>query len=104
MLDNPYLDTSISLVLVYAVLNVLVSVLLEAGNKRTKERGVFLQKDIYQLLVNPLNRDTDMASIRIPSSIDSVDGFGLDRFKRIAEAKATTISFRPCSNLPSQFH
>jgi hypothetical protein len=56
-LDNPYLDTIISLVLVYALLSILVSVLLEAWNKRTKERGVFLQKVILRLLDDPLNKN-----------------------------------------------
>ncbi|MBK7384843.1 MAG: hypothetical protein IPI81_16145 [Flavobacteriales bacterium] len=56
-IDNPYLDTIISLVLVYALLSVLVSVLLEAWNRRTKERGVFLQKVIIRLLDDPLNKN-----------------------------------------------
>jgi len=57
MLNNPYLDTIISLVLVYALLSTLVSTLLEAWNKRIKERGVFLQKVIFRLLDDPLNRN-----------------------------------------------
>lgn len=38
--NSPYLDTIISLVLVFALLSILVSILLESWNKRTKERGV----------------------------------------------------------------
>lgn len=56
-LDSPYLDTIISLVLVYALLSVLVSIMLEAWNKRIKHRGVFLQKVVYRLLDDPLNRN-----------------------------------------------
>lgn len=57
MLDNPYIDTIISLVLVYALLSILVSTLLETWNRRTKERGVFLQKVIFRLLDDPLNKN-----------------------------------------------
>ncbi len=55
MLNNPYLDTIISLTLVFALLSVLVSLIVEAWNNKTKERGVFLQKLIYRLLNDPLN-------------------------------------------------
>ncbi|MBP9081204.1 MAG: hypothetical protein KBF80_13235 [Flavobacteriales bacterium] len=55
--NSPYLDTIIALVLVYALLSILVSILLEAWNKRTKERGVFLQRVVYRLLDDPLNRN-----------------------------------------------
>ena len=55
MLNNPYLDTIISLTLVFALLSVLVSLLVEAWNQKIKERGVFLQKLIYRLLNDPLN-------------------------------------------------
>ncbi|MBK8531076.1 MAG: hypothetical protein IPL64_04185 [Flavobacteriales bacterium] len=57
MIDNPYLDTIIALVLIYALLSILVSILLEAWNKRTKERGVFLQRVVLRLLNDPLNRN-----------------------------------------------
>lgn len=57
MLDNPYVDTIISLVLVYALLSILVSILLESWNRRVKERGVFLQKVIFRLLDDPLNKN-----------------------------------------------
>ncbi|HRH39234.1 MAG TPA: hypothetical protein PK760_12865, partial [Flavobacteriales bacterium] len=57
MLNDPYLDTIISLVLVYALLSILVSILLEAWNKRTKERGVFLQRIVFRLLDDPLNKN-----------------------------------------------
>jgi len=56
-IENPYLDTIISLVLVFALLSILVSVLLEGWNKRVKMRGVFLQKVIYRLLDDPLDRN-----------------------------------------------
>lgn len=55
--DNPYLDTIISLVLVFALLSVFTSTLLEAWNRRVKERGVFLQKVIFRLLDDPLNKN-----------------------------------------------
>lgn len=54
-IDSPYLDTLISLVLIYALLSVFVSILLEGWNKRIKERGVFLQRMVYRLLDDPLN-------------------------------------------------
>lgn len=57
LVDSPYLDTIIALVLIYALLSMLVSTMLEAWNKRTKARGVFLQKAVFQLLDDPLNRN-----------------------------------------------
>ncbi|MBK6629344.1 MAG: hypothetical protein IPG35_17425 [Flavobacteriales bacterium] len=54
---TPYLDTIIALVLVYALLSILVSILLEAWNKRIKLRGVFLQKVVYRMLDDPLNHN-----------------------------------------------
>jgi len=65
-IDNPYFDAIISLVMVYAFLSILVSVLLEAWNKRTKERGVFLQKVIFRLLDDPLNRNYGYAIYQHP--------------------------------------
>ena len=55
-MDNPYLDTIISLVLVYALLSVLVSSILEGWNRHTKQRGVFLQRVIFRLLDDPINK------------------------------------------------
>ncbi len=55
--NSPYVDTIIALVLVYALLSILVSILLEAWNKCIKERGVFLQRAVYRLLDDPLNRN-----------------------------------------------
>ncbi|MBK9146695.1 MAG: hypothetical protein IPM12_02610 [Flavobacteriales bacterium] len=55
--DNPYLDTIISLALVYALLSILVSAFLESWNRRTKERGVFLQRIVNRLLDDPLNKN-----------------------------------------------
>ena len=53
--DNNILDIIISLVLIYALLSILVSILTEWFNKRQKTRGAFLKKSIFQLLNDPLN-------------------------------------------------
>jgi hypothetical protein len=55
MFSSPYLDTIISMILVYALLSIVVSILLEAWNKFMKHRGAFLQKAIFRLLDDPLN-------------------------------------------------
>lgn len=55
MINSPYLDTIICLVLVYALLGTLVSILVEVWNQFIKQRGVFLQKSIFRLLDDPLN-------------------------------------------------
>jgi len=55
MPDNLYLDTIISLVVIYALLGILASVLLEAYNNLIKKRGTFLQQVIVRLLDDPLN-------------------------------------------------
>lgn len=57
MIDNPYLDTLISLVLVYASLSVLVSALLEWINKGLRERGTFLKRMIERMINDPNNLD-----------------------------------------------
>ncbi len=54
---NPYLDTIIALVLIYALLSVLVSILLEAWNNMVKERGVYLQRALFRMLDDPLNHN-----------------------------------------------
>jgi hypothetical protein len=53
--DNTILDTIISLVLVYALLSLLVSVLLEWWNQFRKVRSRFLKKVVLRLLNDPLN-------------------------------------------------
>jgi hypothetical protein len=53
--DNNVLDIIISLVLIYALLSILVSILLEWYNAKTRARSKFLRKAIFQLLKDPLN-------------------------------------------------
>lgn len=55
MINNPYLDTVISLVLVYATLSIVVSMLLEWINKLLRERGLFLQRAIGRMIDDPNN-------------------------------------------------
>lgn len=55
--ENPYLDTIISLVLVYALLSILVSIIVEGWNRNLKARGVFLQRMVFKLLDDPVNRN-----------------------------------------------
>jgi len=53
--DNNILDILISLVLIYALLSILVSILLEWWNHKKKARAKFLRKAVHQLLCDPLN-------------------------------------------------
>lgn len=55
--DNNILLILISLVFIYAVLSILVSILTEWWNAYFKERGLFLKDSIYKLLKDPLNKD-----------------------------------------------
>ncbi len=55
MLGNPYLDTIISLVLVYATLSIVVSAVLEWINKGLRERGLFLKRAIGRMIDDPNN-------------------------------------------------
>lgn len=55
--DNNILLILISLVFIYAVLSILVSILTEWWNAYFKERGIFLKDSIYKLLKDPLNKD-----------------------------------------------
>ncbi|MGV3610960.1 MAG: hypothetical protein ACO1N0_08430 [Fluviicola sp.] len=55
--DNNILLLLISLVFIYAVLSILVSILTEAWNHRSKARGIFLKDSIYKMLKDPLNKD-----------------------------------------------
>jgi hypothetical protein len=57
MFSSTYLDTIISMILVYALLSVVVSLLLETWNKFMKHRGAFLQQAIFRLLDDPLNHN-----------------------------------------------
>ncbi|MBL7986251.1 MAG: hypothetical protein JNM91_14695, partial [Flavobacteriales bacterium] len=54
-MDNPYLDTIISLVLIYAVLSVLVSMAVEWLNDWLRERGLFLKTNIERMVNDPFN-------------------------------------------------
>lgn len=56
-IDNPYLDTIISLVLVYATLSVLVSMINEWYVKHKGKRGLFLKAMIERMLNDPNNLD-----------------------------------------------
>ncbi|HEY1046542.1 MAG TPA: hypothetical protein VGF79_08890 [Bacteroidia bacterium] len=56
-ISSPYLDTIISLALIYALLSVLVSILLEIWNQHTKARGKTLQDSIFKLINDPLNHN-----------------------------------------------
>lgn len=53
--NNNILDTIISLTLIYALLSILVSILLEWWNHRQKARAKFLRQAVFQLLDDPLN-------------------------------------------------
>lgn len=55
--NNNILLILISLVFIYAVLSILVSILTEAWNHRSKIRGIFLKDSIYKMLKDPLNKD-----------------------------------------------
>lgn len=55
--NNNILLILISLVFIYAVLSILVSILTEWWNSYFKERGLFLKDSIYKLLKDPLNKD-----------------------------------------------
>ncbi|MFM9839055.1 MAG: hypothetical protein ACKVOQ_12370 [Cyclobacteriaceae bacterium] len=55
--SNSLLDIIISLVLVYALLSILVSIFIEWWNFRSKARGTFLKDAIDNMLKDSLNRD-----------------------------------------------
>ena len=54
---NKILDVLISLVLIYALLSILVSILIEGYNHRTKARGKLLKESIIRMLQDPHNLD-----------------------------------------------
>lgn len=56
-LNAPIVDMVISLVLIYAFLSTLVSILIEWWNHYTKARAKMLKKAIRSLLYDPLNKD-----------------------------------------------
>lgn len=56
MFNHPVLDTVISLVLIYALLSIVVSILLEIWNHYRKSRGKLLLEAVHQLLHDPLNK------------------------------------------------
>lgn len=53
--DNNILDVVISLVLIYALLSVLVSVLVEWWHQKRKTRAKLLKRAIFQMLNDPFN-------------------------------------------------
>lgn len=53
--DNNILDIIISVVLIYALLSILVSIVTEWVNQRAKTRSIFLKNSIFKLLNDPLN-------------------------------------------------
>jgi hypothetical protein len=55
--NNNILLILISLVFIYAVLSILVSILTEWLNHAFKARGIFLKDSIYKLLKDPQNKD-----------------------------------------------
>lgn len=55
--DNSIILILISIVFIYAVLSILVSILIEAVNYRSEARGRYLKRSIYKLLKDPLNND-----------------------------------------------
>jgi len=55
MINNTILDIIVSLVLIYALLSILVSILAEWVNQRQKTRSLFLKKTIFKLLNDPIN-------------------------------------------------
>lgn len=57
MFDNPYLDTIISMVLIYATLSVLVSMINEWYVKNRGQRGTFLKAMVERMLNDPNNHD-----------------------------------------------
>jgi len=66
MLDNPYLDTLISLVLVYALLSTLVSIITEWINQHLNARGKFLQETIFKMMNDPANENYGYLLYRHP--------------------------------------
>src|SRR6188768_1904606 len=53
--DNNILDIIISLVLIYALLSILVSIITEWLNVQLKARSLFLKETIFKLLNDPVN-------------------------------------------------
>lgn len=56
-LNSPILGIIIPMILVYALLSILVSILLEWWNHMTKERSIVMKKAILEMLKDPLNLD-----------------------------------------------
>lgn len=56
MFNHPIFDTAISIVLIYALLSVVVSILIEIWNHYRKSRGKLLIEAVYQMLHDPLNK------------------------------------------------
>ncbi len=56
MFNHPIFDTAISLVLIYALLSIVVSILIEIWNHYRTSRGKLLLEAVHQLLHDPLNK------------------------------------------------
>lgn len=56
MFEHPIFDIAIGLVLVYALLSIIVSILIEMWNQYRQSRGKLLVVAIKQLLKDPLNK------------------------------------------------
>ena len=57
LFGNKILDVLLSLVLIYALLSILVSILIEAYNYRIKARAKLLHEAIIKMLKDPINQD-----------------------------------------------
>lgn len=57
MFNNAYFDTIICIVLVYALLSIVVSFVVEWWNEKVKARGAFLQMVVRRILRDDLNHD-----------------------------------------------
>jgi hypothetical protein len=55
--DNNLINLAVSVIFVFALLSIIVSMLVEWYNYRVKARAVFLQKAIYKMLKDPINYD-----------------------------------------------
>lgn len=55
--NNNFLSILISLVLIYAILSIFVSILIEWWNYVRKERGKMLKNAIFKLLSDPMNNE-----------------------------------------------
>lgn len=66
MLSNPYIETLIALIFIYALLSTLVSILNEWFNHFISSRGVFLKQVINKMLFDPINQSYGYLLYRHP--------------------------------------